>query len=74
MKNKIVRFVLWICSKFNRKEIEQIVIELTKVLANQNPEIKPRDSFKDEHPNYRKFAVDPIPPRKKKSKRKKKRR
>ena len=65
MLKKILRFVVWICSKFNRKEVEQIVIELTKVLANQNPEIKPKDNFKQEHPNYRDFQVDPIPPLKK---------
>ena len=70
MTNKILRFVLWICSKFNRKEIEQIVIELTKVLADQNPEIKPKDSFKEEHPRYREYTVDPIAPRKKKRKKK----
>jgi hypothetical protein len=68
--NKILRFVVWICSKFNKKEIEQIVIELTKILANQNPEIKPKDHFKEEHPNYRDYEVDPIPPVKKKSKNK----
>ena len=72
MNNKIVRFVLWICSKFNLNEIERIVIELTKVLANQKPEIKIKDSFKEDHPNYRDFNVDPIPPRKKKRKRKRK--
>lgn len=70
MTDKISRFVLWICSKFNRTQIEQIVIELTKVLADRNPEIKPKDSFKEEHPNYREYTVDPIAPRKKKRKKK----
>jgi len=42
------------------------------VLANQNPDIKPKDNFKEEHPNYRDFSVDPIPPLKKKRKKKKK--
>lgn len=56
--NKIIRFVIWICSKFTKIEIEHIVQELTKILSNQNPEIKPKDSFKQEHPNYRKFYVD----------------
>ena len=61
-KNKIIRFVIWICSKFTRLEIEHIVLELTKILSNQNPEIKPKDNFKVEHPNYRKFYVDPETP------------
>lgn len=60
--NKIIRFVIWICSKFSKIEIEQIISELLKILSNQNPEIKPKDSFKEEHPNYRNFFVDPNPP------------
>ena len=62
--NKIIRFVIWICSKFSKFEIEQIILELNKILSNQNPEIKPKDAFKEEHPNYQKFNVDPKPPSK----------
>ena len=62
MHNKILRFVVWICSKFNRIEIEQIISELLKILSNKNSEIKPKNSFKKEHPNYQKFTVDPKPP------------
>jgi hypothetical protein len=62
MQNKIIRFVIWICSKFSKLEIEQIVSELSKILSNQNPEIKPKDAFKQEHPNYRTFTVDSTPP------------
>lgn len=60
--NKIIRFVIWICSKFTKIEIEQIISELLKILSNKNPEIKPKDSFKQDHPNYRNFYVDPNPP------------
>ena len=49
---KITRFVIWICSKFTRREIEQIIDGLIEVLANCNPEIKPKDDFKEKHPNY----------------------
>ncbi len=59
---KIARFVIWICSKFTRTEIEQIITGLSDVLANRNPEVKPRDDFKEKHPNYRNFFVDPLPP------------
>jgi len=58
----IARFVIWICSKFTRVEIEQIAAGLLDVLQNRNPEVKPRDDFKEKHPNYRQFGVDPLPP------------
>lgn len=61
-KGKVARFVIWICSKFVKNEIEQIVIGLLDVLAGRNPEVKPKDDFKDKHPNYRNFYVDPLPP------------
>jgi hypothetical protein len=42
----VSRFVIWICSKFDRQQIERIVGELQDILANRNPEIKPKDDFK----------------------------
>ena len=62
---RISRFVIWICSKFNRDEIKHIIKELGEILANRNPEIKPKDDFKEKHPNYREFSVDSKPPLKK---------
>ena len=59
---KITRFVIWLCSKFTREEIEQIIIELASILADRDPKIKPKDDFKEKHPNYRNFFVDPNPP------------
>ena len=59
---KVERFVIWICSKFTRSEIEEIIQGLSDVLANRNPEVKPRDDFKEKHPHYRNFFVDPLPP------------
>ncbi len=70
---KTARFVIWICSKsipldskhltgFTREEIEQIIQGLLDVLANRNPDVKPKDDFKEKHPNYRNFFVDPNPP------------
>ena len=71
MTNKISRFIIWLCSKFTKSELEQLVLELSDVLKNKNPELKPKDDFKDQHPNYRNFSVDPNPPKvvKKKSNR-----
>ena len=60
--DKISRFVIWICSKFTREQIEKIIRQLNDILQNRNPEIKPKDDFKEKHPNYRKFSVDPNPP------------
>jgi len=59
---KIESFIIWICSKFTRAEIEFIITSLSDVLANRNPEVKPKDDFKEKHPNYRNFFVDPNPP------------
>jgi len=59
---KIARFIIWICSKFTKSEIEQIVSGLADILQNRNPEVKPKDDFKEKHPNYRNFAVPPLPP------------
>lgn len=60
--NKISRFVIWICSKFTRDEIERIIQGLSDVLNNRNPDVKPKDDFKQKHPNYQNFFVDPNPP------------
>jgi len=63
--DRVSRFVIWICSKFNREQIERIIKDLNESLNNRNPEIKPKDDFKEKHPNYREFSVDPNPPLKK---------
>ncbi len=60
--SKIARFVIWICSKFTKNEIQQIITGLLDVLEDRNPEVKPKDDFKEKHPHYRDFSVDPIAP------------
>lgn len=59
---KVTRFVIWICSKFTRDEIIEIIKGLLDVLDERNPDVKPKDDFKEKHPNYRNFHVDPNPP------------
>lgn len=59
---KIARFAVWICSKFSKSEIEFLVKELTDILKNRNPDVKPKDDFKEKHPNYQNFYSDPKPP------------
>lgn len=59
---RIARFIIWICSKFTKNEIEQIVTGLVDILQDRNPEVKPRDDFKEKHPNYRNFVVPSLAP------------
>lgn len=44
--DRISRFVIWICAKFDREQIARIVAELTDILQNRNPEVLPKDDFK----------------------------
>ena len=60
--NRITRIVIWICSKFNKAEVVRIIQGLKQVLAEHHPEIKFKDDFKEKHPNYRDYYVDPLPP------------
>lgn len=59
---KVSRFVIWICSKFTKEQIQLIIQELSDILNNRNPDVKPKDDFKQKHPNYQNFFVDPKPP------------
>ncbi len=60
--SKIARFVIWICSKFTKREIEQIVAGLIDILQDCNPEVKPKDDFQEKHPHYRDFSVEALDP------------
>jgi hypothetical protein len=59
---KITKFVVWICSKFSRQQVEAIVAELIAILKDANSRFGPRDEFKEEHPNYRDFDPDTTEP------------
>ncbi len=59
---KIERSVVWLCKHFNREQILHLNDELIKILENKNPELQPRDEFKEKHPNYRDFSADPLAP------------
>ena len=62
MYNNLTKFIIWICKKFNRLQVETIVLELSKILKDPNAEFQPKDTFKEDHPNYRTFEVDPKAP------------
>lgn len=59
---KTTRLVIWICSKFTRREIEQIIQGLLEVLTNRNLKVKPKDDFQEKHLDYRNFFVELEPP------------
>lgn len=59
---KSSKIILWICSKFSRDEILNILTGLIKILLDNNSESKFKKTFKEDHPNYRKFIVDSKPP------------
>ncbi len=56
---KITRLVLWLCRKFTRPELQELIEQLQQILAEREPEIQPRDDFRQQHPHYRDFSVDP---------------
>jgi len=60
--NQIQRLIVWICKRFNREQILNLVDELTKIVHNKHPELRPKDEFKEKHPNYRYFSTDPLAP------------
>jgi len=60
--DRISRLVIWICAKFYKEEIQRIIEELQDILADRNPEVKPKDDFLQKHPNYRDFYIDPLRP------------
>jgi len=60
--SSIPRLVLWLCRKFTRQDLQQLVHELQEILAGRQPEPQPRDDFRQQHPHYRDFYVDPLAP------------
>jgi hypothetical protein len=58
----IPRLVLWLCRKFTREDLQELVNQLQEILAGRQPEPQPRDDFRQQHPHYRDFSVDPRAP------------
>ena len=59
---KFKGIIIWLCKKFTRKELLELIDQLIKILNDKNSDIKPKDDFKEKHPNYRSFKVDPLAP------------
>ena len=61
--DQISRFVTWLCSKFTREQLQLINAELSDILQGRKEfPVNPKDAFREKHPNYRQFTVDPSPP------------
>jgi putative transposase len=60
--SKIPRLVLWLCRKFTRSDLQELIEQLQQVLAGREAEPQPRDDFCQQHPHYRDFYVDPHTP------------
>jgi len=63
LMRRIVSLAIWICRKLVRAEVEWLVAVLVDVLAGRRRDIEIRDDFRRKHPHYRRFIVDPLPPR-----------
>lgn len=59
---KFKSIIIWLCKKFNREQLLELIDQLIKILHDKNSEIKPKDDFKEKHPNYRNFKADPLAP------------
>jgi len=59
---KFRKLIIWLCKKFNREELLELIHEINLILKDKYSNIKPRDDFKEKHPNYRNFKVDPLAP------------
>jgi hypothetical protein len=58
----IFKIVLFLIRLLNKKLIKQLIKEIYNLSAETS---KPKDRFKQLHPNYREFKVDPLSPNKK---------
>jgi putative transposase len=63
--SQISKFIIWIFKKFTRDEIVKIIDQLVDALESKDPDLQPRDKFKERHPHYRDFYVDALAPLKK---------
>ena len=68
MSKIITKFIVFICSFFNKQMLQQLIKSLYKILADKLSDENPKDKFKKNHPNYRDFNVDPLAPKIKKKK------
>jgi len=59
---RIVSLVAWFCRQLSLQELFIAAAIILEVLNGDRPDIKCKDAFRLEHPNYRKYEVDPESP------------
>jgi hypothetical protein len=52
--------IVWLFKKFNREQLLELIDELIKILKDKNSQLKPKDAFKEKHPNYCNFYANPL--------------
>lgn len=60
--NRIVGLVGWFCRQLSLQELLTAATLILEVLEGKRLDIKCRDAFRQEHPHYRQYDVDPEPP------------
>ena len=59
---RIVSLVAWFCRQLSLEELFTAAAIILEVLNDERPDIQCKDSFRQQHPNYRKYDVDPETP------------
>ena len=59
---KFKNIIIWLFKRLTREQLLELVDQILKALQDKNSNIKPKDDFKEKHPNYRNFKADPLAP------------
>ena len=62
-KRNILKMVKWLCRKLSYDELLIALSFIIEVIGGLRPDVKLRKTDHQKYPNYRKFRVDPKPPR-----------
>ena len=54
--------IAWFCSQLTREELVEAIAILLEVFGGSRDDIRLRSTFREDHPNYRKYEVDTVPP------------
>lgn len=58
----VLSFCQWFCGNLTRNELVEAVEIFLEVLEDKHENIKFKSTFREDHPNYRKYTVDGTPP------------
>ena len=60
--NNLHSLVAWFCAQLTRNELLEVLTILLEVFGGSRDDIRLRSTFRQEHPNYRQYRVDTLPP------------